>query len=60
MGLLQDLREKAARINPQALITEDKERSAVLFREQMIKDGARLFDESYSRYTESGLLTARL
>jgi hypothetical protein len=56
MGLLQDLREKAAKINPQSLITEDKERAAALFREQMINDGARLFDETYSRYTGLGNL----
>jgi hypothetical protein len=56
MGLLQDLREKASKINPNSLITEDKERAAVLYREQVINQGARLFDESYSRYSELGKL----
>jgi hypothetical protein len=56
MGLLQDLREKASRIDPKSLMTEDKEHAAVLYREQLINDGARLFDESYSRYTGLGQL----
>jgi hypothetical protein len=56
MGLLNELREHAKKINPATLITEDKASSSVLFRKQLIESGARLYDESYSRYTGLGEL----
>ena len=46
MGLLKELSETASRINPALLMTENKDSSAVLFRENTIKRGARLFDEA--------------
>jgi hypothetical protein len=48
--------ETAAKRHDQvvSLIAEDKERSAVLFRENTINRGARLFDETYNRYTGLG------
>jgi len=54
MGLLTELKQSAARINPSSLIAEDKTRSAELFRSNLIGRGARLFDESYSRYRGLG------
>jgi hypothetical protein len=56
MGVLSDMREVASKRhdNVVSLIAEDKERSAVLFRENTIHRGARLFDETYSRYTGLG------
>jgi hypothetical protein len=45
MGLLQQLTETAARINPALLMTENKDRAAAFFRESTLKQGARLFDE---------------
>jgi Major capsid protein Gp23 len=56
MGILTEMRETAAKRHDQvvSLIAEDKERSAVLFRENTIKRGARLFDETYNRYRGLG------
>ena len=45
MGLLQQLTETAGRINPALLMSENKDRAAVFFRESTLKQGARLFDE---------------
>jgi len=56
MGVLQELREAASRMNPAALFTEDKEQAAHLFRNNIIAQGARLFDEQYSRYHGLGTL----
>jgi hypothetical protein len=45
MGLLNELTETASRINPSLLMTENKDSAALLFRENKVKTGARLFDE---------------
>jgi hypothetical protein len=50
MGLLTELKQHAATINPATLISEDKDRAAQLFRGNLINRGGRLFDESYNRY----------
>jgi hypothetical protein len=56
MGLLSQVRENQIAVSASTLsaIAEDKERASILFRENVIKDGARLFDESYSRYRGLG------
>jgi nicotinamidase-related amidase len=55
MGVLAQLREDVARLGGKnSLITENKEQAAMLYRGDIIKQGARLFDESYSRYTGLG------
>jgi hypothetical protein len=45
MGLLNDLRESAARINPALLMTEDKDSVIRHFRDGKISRAARIFDE---------------
>jgi hypothetical protein len=45
MGLLAQLSETASRINPCLLMAENKDRASAFFRENSIKQGARLFDE---------------
>jgi hypothetical protein len=50
MGILKELRETAGKIPAHLLFTEDKNRSTLALRENLIKQGARLFDEEYSRY----------
>jgi hypothetical protein len=45
MGLLNDLRESAARINPALSMTEDKDSAIRHFRDSKITRAARIFDE---------------
>jgi len=56
MGVLDQIREAQSKINPAALMTENKEASAMNFRRQMVEQAGRLFDESYSRYHGLGKL----
>lgn len=56
MGLLSTLTETARNINPANLITENKDRAALLYRDGLIDKGGRLFDERYSRYTGLGAM----
>jgi Major capsid protein Gp23 len=56
MGLLTELKQGAAKINPATLISENKDRAAELYRGQLIDKAGRLFDESYSRYSGLGKL----
>jgi len=56
MGLLTELKQGAARINPANLVAENKERAAELYRGQLVERAGRLFDESYNRYHGLGKL----
>src|SRR5947207_3684074 len=55
MGLLSQLRENQKVIKP-SQVTENKEAAATLYRRQLIEQGGRLFDETYSRYHGLGKL----
>jgi hypothetical protein len=56
MGLLAQLRENAKNVDPRRMITEDKAVASENFRRQLIEQGERLYDETYSRYTGLGKL----